>query len=720
MKNLISLLTTFLLVATGLSAQSPIVITGQIVDKITKEPVAYAHIGIPEKGIGTTSGHDGQFTFKVPRRYVSSKMMVSFMGYKTFEQPISMVTVPVRIELVRTQNELPEVLVTDGNWAKNIIRKAIKAIPKNYPKISTRHLAFYRESRTDKDSQYIYLAEGVLNIYKKSYKSKKEGQVSLVEGRRINLLNPLDTMIKRGLNSGHMAAHRFDFVYNREDFLQERYLPVYKYWLESITSYNGKSVYVIAFDKDVDAPAVLGEIKTDRDRSSLEKIGSIFTKKKNKKSRLEARMRGKVYIDKETFAIIRGEFEITKEGLRKYDDYPLYAGSWKANSYTVNYRSIGDRWYFSDAFRKGHYGSGGIYSNEVKMTEINTEKGKPLPYKDRLHRNQRFSRMTGSYDPNFWNSYNTTPLSADQADGIRQMENAKKAQLAFSPENMEALQRQRDSIYYVEQLRLASLNEEVAGEDGESLEKLIDLADIRNARSVTPSRKKRRSDWVKGMFGAGTHFIQSKEAPINIKYESGEDEIIFTIEDDIKNRNFEVVSTFDLEVFFNHRFFARVGMSWDYYNSIYQDRTIGIGAEWNLSKNRPVYFKAIAQYEKLRYARKMGEVDNDYGKFKVDGKKINSKSFNVYYGSRTRNIKLSGELSVELMPDRELYIRGAYHLPLGSREEIWVKERKQLFRKKNSQAVSDAEISVTQNGEAFSSKIPDRGSFSVTVGLLFK
>ena len=161
-------------------------------------------------------------------------------------------------------------------------------------------------------------------------------------------------------------------------------------------------------------------------------------------------------------------------------------------------------------------------------------------------------------------------------------------------------------------------------------------------------------------------------------------------------------------------------MAWDYYNSIYKDRTIGVGAEWNLSKQRPVYFKAIAQYEKLRYARKVGAVDNDYGKFKIDGKKINSKSFNVYYGSRSRNIKLAGELSVELMPDREIYIRGAYHLPLATRNEIWLKERRQVFRKKNSQAVSDSEISVMQDGERFSSDIPDRGSFSVTIGLLFK
>ncbi len=733
MKNLLTIFAAFLFFSIGLSAQNTIVLTGQIVDEITKEPIAYAHVGIPEQGIGTTSGHDGKFKFKVPRRYANSDMMVSFMGYKTYKQAVNTVTVPARISLIRAQNELPEILVTDGDWALNIIREAVKAIPKNYPKHSTRHLAFYRESRTDKNSQYIYLAEGVLNIYKKSYKSKKEGQVSLVEGRRINLLNPLDTMISRGLNSGHMAAHRFDFVYNREDFLQEKYFPCYKYWLESMTTYNGKSVYVIAFDKDEEAPPVTTKSRIGKEKSTYENGFNVFRIGPKKKRSLHARMRGRVYIDKETFAIIRGDFEITKEGLKKYDDYPLYAGSWKANSYKVNYRQIGDRWYFSDAFRKGHYGSGGIYSNEVKMTEINSEKGKPILYAERLHRNQRFSRMTGTYDPNFWAEYNTTPLSAGQAEGIRQMENAKEAQLAFAPENMEALQRQRDSIRYVKQLQIESLegkeiesgkenkNEKAKLKGPDFEDGLISFLGEDRLGDITPSRRKKGPrSWVKFSLGAGTHFIQSAADPINIIYESGEDEIIFSIEDDIKKRNFEIVSNLDIDIFLNRRFFIRAGMAWDYYNSIYKDRTIGVGAEWNLSKQRPVYFKAIAQYEKLRYARKVGAVDNDYGKFKIDGKKINSKSFNVYYGSRTRNIKLAGELSVELMPDREIYIRGAYHLPLGTRNEIWVKERRQVFRKKNSQAVSDSEISVMQDGERFSSDIPDRGSFSVTVGLLFK
>ena len=124
----------------------------------------------------------------------------------------------------------------------------------------TTNLGFYREAKTNDSLRYVYLAEGVLNIYKYSYNKQKEGSVSLVQGRRINLENPLDTIIRGGLSSGHMAAHRFDFVQNREDFINEKYFPVYKYWIESITSYNDRPVYIIGFGEDPDASEIEMEV----------------------------------------------------------------------------------------------------------------------------------------------------------------------------------------------------------------------------------------------------------------------------------------------------------------------------------------------------------------------------------------------------------------------------------------------------------------------------
>ncbi len=720
MKNILFTLTALILLSTNLLAQDQLVITGVVFDKVTQKPMPYAHVGIPEKGIGTTTGHDGRFKFKVPRRYVKSTMMVSYMGYKTFRQSINTIKIPAKIGLVRSQNKLKEIVVTDGNFAEDIIRRAVRAIPKNYSTHPTKHLAFYRESRTDDSLRYRYMAEGVLNVYKRSYTSSKEGQVSLVQGRCMNLKNPLDTIIHGGLDSGHMAAHRFDIVQNREDFLNERFFPVYKYWIERTTTYNDRPVYVIGFEKDENAKE---EVKTNKKKKKGNGlIGLVDVFRKNKKRKVnepaKARLKGFVYVDTESYAIIRSEFEVTKRGLRKTNDYPLYAGSWRKNAYVVNYRQLGDKWYFSDALREGNL-RGTLYTNEVKITEINTEKAKPLPYLERMARSQAFSRMTGEYDPDFWASYNTTPISAGLAESIMQMENVKKAQEVFDTENMLALQRTRDSIRYAEQVRLASLQAEV-DEDGEPVDPIdLDFSEFR-PKSKSKKNVRRKRSGFKFNLGMAAHLIESKAEGVSLQYLSDENESIFALTEDIPLRRFEVITNIDADIFIKPNYFIRVGKSWDYLNSIYREHSIGMGGEWNISKRRPVFFKLVAQYDRLKYARKLGVVDNDYGKFKVDGKKFNAKSLKLYYGSRTHHLKLSTEIAVELMPDREFYVRGTYFLPFAQSRGVWLKERRQFFNKKRYVDSDELEVVLTRDGMRYEEKIPNGGTFMIAVGFVFK
>lgn len=704
-----------------LTAQDHIFITGKIIDKKTGDPISYAHVGIPEKGIGTTTAYDGSFNFKVPKYYDRSTMIVSYIGYKTFRFPINQIKEKMIIKLETADNKLTEIVVIEPTQVENIIRRAVKNIPKNYPTHATKSLGFYRESRTDENLNHTYMAEGVLNIHKKSYKSSKEGYVSLVQGRRINLKNPLDTIIYSGFTSGHMAAHRFDIVQNREDFLQELYFPVYKYWIEGMTTYNDKPVWIIGFDKDSEGQPYVKKKKGlfNFGKDNHENGGNrSFLNIGKRNIKYTARMKGRIFIEQESYAIIKTEFEIRKEGLKKINDYPLYAGNWDGNSYTVNYRKVGEKWYFSDAVREGQYGGGGMYSNEIKITEINPEKAEPLPYLDRIGRGSEFARMTGTYNSNFWENYNTTPFSLDLAKSVQQIENAQKAQEVFDNEYMLSLQNQRDSIKAAEQLRAqeAAATKLATGELS-----TIDFQEM--LMEQRPIRKRKRDyDSFKFMFGVGTHFIKTQQDNLSVRLLSKDENpaTILSLTDNIGPRNFEITSYWNSDIFFKRNFFVRFGAAWDYGNSIYKEKNIGIGTELNLSKQRPFYIKAIVQYSNLKYARKIGSADSDFGKFKVNRKKFKGNSFNMYYGNRTHNLKLSGELSIELDPGREFYIRGTYFIPFHQQADIWIKERKQLFRKKRWIAVTDERVEVLKNELPFvDDNLPDP-TFSISVGLLFK
>lgn len=715
-KNLLPLF-TLLLFSTLSFAQNYRTIRGKVYDKQTKQPVAYAHVGILEKGIGTTTSDNGIFVFKIPEKYYNSTLMVSFIGYKTYKKSISEIQSPVRIHIEQASNELTEVVVMADAAVEDIIRKAVKNIPNNYPTHATTALGFYRESRTDDSLNFIYLAEGVLNIFKKSYKSKKEGQVSLIQGRLINLNNPLDTTVYSRFSSGHMAAHRFDFVKNRVDFIDERFFPVYKYWIESITFYNDKKVFIIGFEKDEGVDPVQGEVDDEfaDDGGSYSLILKSLGKKKKKK-KIKARMKGRIFIEQESYAFLRAEFEITKDGLKKYNDYPLYAGSWNGNSYVVNYRKLGDKWYFSDALREGVYGGGGLYNNEIKITEINTEKSGPLPYNDRLRRGEKFTKVTGEYDEDFWKSYNTTPLTEGLAESVQQLETIKKAQEAFDAAYMAELREKRDSIQEIETKKIQTQLAEKYDID-ESVLFEYDLP--------TLPKKKKKKDYagLNVMIGLGSHFIKTDGAQMGVTYlpDNGEShDTILSVNEYMKPREFEVFWHADFDISINKNLFARLGVSGDFYNSIYKERSVGFGARVNLSKQRPFFLKATASFSNFRYARKIGEAENNFGKFKANKKKFNADYINVYYGSRTNIVKLAGELSLELNPGRELYVRAAYFLPFSRRQDIWLRENAQLFRKKRHIPVNDAQVKVNYNGEPFNGQIMPEQTLSITVGVLFK
>ena len=720
MKTRITFLFAFLFMGNMLLAQNHLFITGKIIDQKTGEPIPYAHVGIPEKGIGTTTAFDGTFYFKVPKYYDQSTMIVSYIGYKTFRFPINQIKDEMTIKLETSDNELVEIVVMEPNQVEDIIRRAVKNIPKNYPTNPTKVLGFYRESRTNEKFEHTYMAEGVLNIYKRSYKSSKEGYVSLVQGRRINLKNPLDTMVRGGFTSGHMAAHRFDIVQNREDFLQERYFPVYKYWIEGMTTYNDKPVYIIGFDKDPDGIPYIkktGPFSFKKDKHENNSDYNILNIGR-RKIKYTARMKGRIFIEKESYAIIKSEFEIREEGLRKINDYPLYAGNWRGNSYVVNYRKVGEKWYFSDAVREGKYGGGGIYSNEIKITEINLNKADPLPYKDRISRGHEFARMTGQYNPDFWANYNTTPFSLELAESVQQIENAQKAKEAFDPEYMALLQIQRDSIKEVERLK-AKEEAEAKLANGEITE--IDFQEYLIEQK--PKRKKKQNyTSAKTMLGTGVHLLSTEANNLSVTLLSDEEtpSTIMSLTDNIGKRDFEIMSYWDTDIFFHKNFFARLGTAWDWGNSRYKDRSVGIGAELNLSRQRPFYIKAIAQYSNFKYARRLGAADSDFGKFKLKNKKFKGDSFYLFYGSRTHNLKVSGELSIELNPGQEFYVRGTYLMPFHHRQDVWVKERKQIFRRDKWIPTSDDRVNVLQNDTPGANDLIPDPSFSISVGIVFK
>lgn len=673
------LLTLFFCITHIAQAQT-YTIRGKIVDAETGKPIAFAHVGVPEYGYGTATSETGTFILKIPARYArTSTLSVSFLGYENFKKSAYEIREYITIKLKPSPTNLVEILVLDERAVEDIIRKAVKAIPKNYPTHPTTVLGFYRESRTDKNGDYIYIAEGVLNIYKKSYRSKGEGQVSLVQGRQVVLIDPEEFSSYSGFSSGHQAGHRFDFVKNREDFIDEDYFEAYKYWLKGVTTYNDRPVYMIGFDQNENDP--------------------------------DGRMKGTMYIDTLSYAFLRAEFEILPDGLRKFNDYPLYAGSWRGNRYVVNYKKLEDKWFFSDALREGDYRDGGVYTNEILITEINPKRSKSLPYNERLSRGSQFLKLTGEYDEDFWKDYNTSPLSVKLEESLQQQQNNQKAEEVFDSTFFAALQAQRDSAMRARMIETA---------DSQMLGELGELGEISTSPTEVARQVKRFRLRFQPSIAAGTHLFEGSPSQIGITYLDENSEAIVSFTDELDPNAYEILTAFDMNIFLNKNLFIRWGSQRDFYTNIYREKALGIGAQVNLSRRRPFLVRATAQHSNLKYAQRLGQATTTYGEFEAAKKTFKSETINLYYGSRTHNLKVGAELSIELNPGLQLFARGNYYIPFATREDIYLWERDRFFRKKVSIPVSDNQVLVTRDGQPFSGSLVEDNSMFFAIGVVIR
>lgn len=166
-------------ISIGLHAQVPYAISGAIVNKENGEPLPYASVRLKNYPIGTVSNDDGAFDFYVPKSKRNDTLSISFIGFNSYEVPLSAVGEFLNIELSPSVNVLDEVLLTEKS-PLDYIKKAIEQMPENYPQEPYQSLAYYREKFIE-NGAVINKEEGVFKTYypKVSDSSKNKHQLLL-------------------------------------------------------------------------------------------------------------------------------------------------------------------------------------------------------------------------------------------------------------------------------------------------------------------------------------------------------------------------------------------------------------------------------------------------------------------------------------------------------------------------------------------------------------
>ncbi|MEZ4973224.1 MAG: carboxypeptidase-like regulatory domain-containing protein [Cyclobacteriaceae bacterium] len=172
----------------GFTKAQNITISAKVIDRETREPVVFASVGIKDRPIGTITNLQGEFDFHIPTEFRNDILVISMLGYQSFEAPAWTITPNQVIELSKSTQLLDEVVVSDSLRGGEILTIALSRIEQNYPMKPFMLDGFYRDVK-EVGGTYVSLLEAAVKIFDEDYgsprnKFKLRERVSLQEVRR--------------------------------------------------------------------------------------------------------------------------------------------------------------------------------------------------------------------------------------------------------------------------------------------------------------------------------------------------------------------------------------------------------------------------------------------------------------------------------------------------------------------------------------------------------
>lgn len=379
-------------------------LTGKVVDKESHERLLFVTVSVPGTNVATVTNREGNFILKVPAALSSAQIAFSYVGYKNRELPLTDFQNGKRktIELERASILLPEVVVMQAE-GEALLKEVIRRIPQNYSSVPNQMVGFYREM-IRKNGTYISLAEAVLDIYKAPYDSFSTDKVKIYKGRRGTDKARSDTVFVKyqgGVNTAlelDLAKH-FDLVFPPD------FTNYYRVYCESYTMLGERPQYILSFDQ--------------------------------RKEIRDPWFRGKLYIDAETFAIIRAEFHMNIEQEEKAAEIFLRrkpAGmkvKVEEASYLIQFRFQDGKWYYQNSraelsfkcrWPRKLFHSRYTLLSEMAVTDRSTEGISKFPRKERLLPGDVMAEKVADLeDETFWESYNIIEPEQTIENAIRRL-----------------------------------------------------------------------------------------------------------------------------------------------------------------------------------------------------------------------------------------------------------------------------------------------------------
>jgi hypothetical protein len=360
-------------------AQS-ITLKGYVKDISSGKVLPFANIYINNSSLGTVSNSDGFFIIQIPRERKLDTLEVSHLGYQTQKISIADIVNPdaMLIGLTEMDHILKDVIVS-AKTAAQIVAQAYYNIPLNYPLSNTLYTGFYRETnlhqKKDSAERCFYVIEAITRLNKPSYERRlPEGDIKIVKVRKNQFVGD-DDKFTRWI-AGAFTPIRFDVAKKRFDFIDPDRQDRYEYTIEYYSTYYDREVCNISFKP----------VKNSADYE------------------------GNIYIDVNSYAIVKVDYHFSESGLRRENETRKHAGLIE-REFKINYKPLHGKWFIQsiwqqargyDKLARDNY----RYITEYATTLIDTGHYEKFEYDEKIQWGEVFLTKNLPYDVDFWKGFN--------------------------------------------------------------------------------------------------------------------------------------------------------------------------------------------------------------------------------------------------------------------------------------------------------------------------
>ena len=363
------------------------VLSGWVANDRNGDKIPQAIVSVPQTNVTVVTNDDGYFTLKVDE--VPQSIVVSHLSFESKEVSIpDSATHHLNIRLKPTSIPLHEIVV----WTEDpeaLVSLAMDKIPSNYSKKPMLYNCFYRETAM-KRQHFIYVAEGVVDMYKTDYrKGIGRDRVAIKKGRRLLSPKRSDTLSVKVMG-GPVQPIELDIVKNRNFLLDKTELANYRLKMEPSEMIDNRLQYVVSISPNNELPYALyyGKLYIDRETLSFTRVElSLDMKDKDKATNLMliSKPRGVRFKPKELSCLVEYRYEKGVTHISYIRNTFRFNGDWKRKLFSTSYAAF----------------------CEMVVTDKQSDNVQPISGRNSFDSHDSFyDKVDFFLDPTFWEDYN--------------------------------------------------------------------------------------------------------------------------------------------------------------------------------------------------------------------------------------------------------------------------------------------------------------------------